>query len=262
MVSECHRPSYFESIPQWNAETMTPVSCVNVSSSRQLSWRVCTSLKASQCWWWESASSPTWCTSACCRRSRTYCWVPRTSSSLVVNMWDTWPQLRSCVELSCVVAVTCTWIYLTFSDVLSFPFDFSLSVGGGEPLYGLPVLCTRVLSILRGKPISLPLFYIIYTPIHVFIIFPFCSWLASRCWHTSPSACGWSPSPSSCHCRRGKMCSRPPCSKEVRHFLSSILSSTGVLGAVKHSLVLILKTRVSLEPLGSFLITNERYQSV
>lgn len=88
MVSECHRPSNLKSIRQWNVATTTPVSCVNVSSSRQLSWRVCTSLKASQCWWWESASSPTWCTSACCRRSRTYCWAPRTSSSPVVNMTD------------------------------------------------------------------------------------------------------------------------------------------------------------------------------
>ncbi len=33
-------------------------------------------------------------------------------------------------------------------------FLFTLSVGGGESLYGLPVLCTRVLSILRGKCIS------------------------------------------------------------------------------------------------------------
>lgn len=82
------RPSNLKSIRQWNVATTTPVSCVNVSSSRQLSWRVCTSLKASQCWWWESASSPTWCTSACCRRSRTYCWAPRTSSSPVVSMTD------------------------------------------------------------------------------------------------------------------------------------------------------------------------------
>lgn len=36
-------------------------------------------------------------------------------------------------------------------------FVISLSVGGGKPLYGLPVLCTRVLSILRSKfDIDLP----------------------------------------------------------------------------------------------------------
>lgn len=38
----------------------------------------------------------------------------------------------------------------------------------------------------------------------------------SRCWPTSPSASGWFLSPSSCLCQRGKMCFRPPCSKEVR----------------------------------------------
>lgn len=39
---------------------------------------------------------------------------------------------------------------------------------------------------------------------------------ASRCWRTSPSACGWSPSASSCPCQRGRTCFRPPCNKEVR----------------------------------------------
>lgn len=35
-----------------------------------------------------------------------------------------------------------------------FPLSCLLSVGGGEPLHGLPVLCTRVLPILWGKVIS------------------------------------------------------------------------------------------------------------
>lgn len=43
----------------------------------------------------------------------------------------------------------------------------------------------------------------------------------SRCWPTSPSASGWFLSPSSCLCQRGKMCFRPPCSKEVRSRLAT-----------------------------------------
>lgn len=43
-------------------------------------------LKASQCWWWELASSPTLFTSASCGHSRTYFWAPRTSFSLVVGL--------------------------------------------------------------------------------------------------------------------------------------------------------------------------------
>lgn len=57
-----------------------------VSSFRQVCWQASMCLKASQCWWWESASSPTLFTSASCGHSRTYFWAPQTSFSLVVGL--------------------------------------------------------------------------------------------------------------------------------------------------------------------------------
>lgn len=70
-----------------------------MSSSRQVCWQVSMFLKAFQCWWWESASSPTWCTSASCRRSPTYCWAPPTSSSPAVSMTDTGFGFFTCLFL-------------------------------------------------------------------------------------------------------------------------------------------------------------------
>lgn len=46
----------------------------------------------------------------------------------------------------------CQWFKCYFKfPCIFFPDLFSISVGGGEPLHGLPVLCTRVLPILWGK---------------------------------------------------------------------------------------------------------------
>lgn len=120
----------------------------------------------------------------------------------------------------------CQWFkrYFKFPCIF-FPDLFSISVGGGEPLHGLPVLCTRVLPILWGK---INLRFMIYSIFMIYFYhmlsvthscFFFCSWLESRCWPTSLSASGWSLSLSLCLCQRVKMCFHPPCSKEVTYFL-------------------------------------------
>lgn len=88
--------------------------CVCARSSRQVCWRASTCLKASQCWWLDSASSPTWCTLASCRRSLTYYWAPPTSSSPVVSVTLVvrWWRVPRCIFL------------LPFSDIVSFSFFF------------------------------------------------------------------------------------------------------------------------------------------
>lgn len=60
-------------------------------------------------------------------------------------------------------AFDCQWLkhYFKFSCIF-FPDLFPISVGGGEPLHGLPVLCTRVLPILWGKIIS-DLWYTVFS---------------------------------------------------------------------------------------------------
>lgn len=68
---------------------LSQIAVSPVSSSRQVCWQVSMFSKASHCWWWESASSPTWCILASCRPSPTYCWAPPTSFSPVVSIMDT-----------------------------------------------------------------------------------------------------------------------------------------------------------------------------
>lgn len=107
------------------------------------------------------------------------------------------------------------FFFYHFPTLFLFPSFFSLSsVGGGEPLFGLPVLCTRVLSILGGNYVTNLWLRVLPEGFSATEVLP-CNRSASRCWRTSPSACGWSPSASLCPCQRGKMCFRPPCNKEV-----------------------------------------------
>ena len=131
----------FKNILHWTMLLTRRPVCVNVSSSPQGCWPVSISLRASQCWWWGSASSPTWCTLASCRLSLTSRWAPQTLSFPVVSM--THYLFAPNVLFSCPV----------FQHFVSSLSSLS-SVGGGEPLYGLPVLCTRVLSLLRGNFVS------------------------------------------------------------------------------------------------------------
>lgn len=56
---------------------------------------------------------------------------------------------------SLFLSIKQTRLVLNYSFIIcGICFTLLLSVGGDKPLYGLPVLCTRVLSILRGKLIK------------------------------------------------------------------------------------------------------------
>lgn len=61
----------------------------------------------------------------------------------------------------------CTFDCQSYKCILNFPayfflICFPISVGGGEPLHGLPVFCTGVLPILRGRIIS-DLWYTVFS---------------------------------------------------------------------------------------------------
>lgn len=89
--------------------------------------------------WWGSASLQIWCILVSCKRFPTYSWAPQTSSSLVVRS----DYLKSLQCMYVVVNYVTAWFLLSLH----------CSVSCGEPLHGLPVLCTRVLSVFRGNVI-------------------------------------------------------------------------------------------------------------
>lgn len=102
--------------------------------------------------------------------------------SLVVlgRIWNLAMTQTKCILMS----------WLSFFNVLLL----CCSVGGSEPLYGLPVLCTRVLSILRG---NLLISYHMYArPSNQFIRITLnihngkTTVLDLRFWRTSLYACG------------------------------------------------------------------------